>query len=558
MAILVVDAVQNQWFSVVDANGDICAAHDELVGLVRKKLPHLKSVSYRSKRGTESQVAEQESVIPLERIQYLKRCLTLFDTAQYAGLAALGVRMPIESLRKIYIPTAANVEQQQAAFKATERAIEEMVETLGLDEHQKDQLSRQMKAKYGLQKTAEVGAASMLYQNFSNVLVLGDPGSGKSCFVRSEILNYCDIPEHEGGEWYRDHIPVFLPLAEYVFSSVNPIGLLEQCVIHGKSQGLALEVEQLELLLSRGQVAFFFDGLDEVSSIVGRQQVLGSIGNLIEDYAATGNRFVLTARPAAVRDSVLPDALTRVSLLGLTDDEIELLVCRLFEVAREGGRKRQDADEIVIQNILRDCRETPGIRRLARNPLLLTLLVFVYENSGAFAARRHLIYSQAIKTLVSVRHREIRRAKLSESDLRVRLGILAMSMFRREQNALPTRCDVLSILKDVIFHDDKREVDFVQDVAETTGLVVVHPRSEDKMKDLVSFMHYSFLEYYTAVGFLDHKDGFGIVAEFALNQRWREVVTLMFGITSACQKIDIYLNPKNKWRFKIAKKFHVR
>ena len=29
-------------------------------------------------------------------------------------------------------------------------------------------------------------------------------------------------------------------------------------------------------------------------------------------------------------------------------------------------------------------------------------------------------------------------------------------------------------------------------------------------------------------------------------------------LTSACQKIDIYLNPKNKWRFKIAKNFHVR
>ena len=29
-------------------------------------------------------------------------------------------------------------------------------------------------------------------------------------------------------------------------------------------------------------------------------------------------------------------------------------------------------------------------------------------------------------------------------------------------------------------------------------------------------------------------------------------------IISACQKIDIYVNPKNKWRFKIAKNFQVR
>ena len=29
-------------------------------------------------------------------------------------------------------------------------------------------------------------------------------------------------------------------------------------------------------------------------------------------------------------------------------------------------------------------------------------------------------------------------------------------------------------------------------------------------------------------------------------------------VTSACQKIDIYLNSRNKWRFKIAKSFHDR
>ena len=29
-------------------------------------------------------------------------------------------------------------------------------------------------------------------------------------------------------------------------------------------------------------------------------------------------------------------------------------------------------------------------------------------------------------------------------------------------------------------------------------------------------------------------------------------------VVSACQKMDICLNPKNKWRFKIAKNFDVR
>ena len=37
-----------------------------------------------------------------------------------------------------------------------------------------------------------------------------------------------------------------------------------------------------------------------------------------------------------------------------------------------------------------------------------------------------------------------------------------------------------------------------------------------------------------------------------------DMIASHLGLISACQKIDIYLNPKNKWRFKIAKNFHVR
>ena len=542
LVMLVVDAVQNRWFSIVTGHGVICVEHDDLVSVVREKLPHLKTLRYRVKDVIVSVANAGSGSGALDRSHYLERCLTLFDTAQYAGLAAMGIRMQVESLRKIYVPTSANVEQQQEAVKATERAIDELVETLGLDEHQRDQLSRQMKAKYGLQNTSEVGAASKLYQNFSNVMVLGDPGSGKSCFVRSEILSYCAPDQNGNGDWYEQHVPVFLPLTEYVYSSDSPVGLVEQCSRHARGQGLALEVVHIEALLARGQVALFFDGLDEVSSIAGRQRVLSELEALVEKYAAAGNRFVLTSRPAAVRDAALPTALARVSLLGLTDEEISTLVHRLFEVRNDGSISGKKADEKVIGDILRDCAETPGIRRLARNPLLLTLLVFVYENSGAFAARRHLIYSQAIKTLVSVRHREIQRAKLSESDLRVRLGKVAKAMFRREESALPTRENVLRILSGVMEGDDGRGSDFVQDVAETTGLVIIHPRTKDKRGDLISFMHYSFLEYYTAVGFLDDDEGFSTVAEFALNQRWREVVTLMFGILG--EQADITENVK--------------
>ena len=248
ISFLVVDAVRNAWFSIVDPQGTLLHDSNSLVNAVRTKLPHLKALSLRTTEGIISTKTEERLPEPFDRTLYLERCLTVFDTAQYAGLASVGVRLPIESLRQIYVPTSANVEQHQSAIEATERAIDDLVETLGLDEHQREHLSRQMKTKYGLQQSSEVGAASRLYQNLSNIAVLGDPGSGKSCFVRSEIMSYCTLEDRETEDWYGMHIPVFLPLAEYVHSHDGPMPLLDQCVIHANSQGLDLRRTQLETL----------------------------------------------------------------------------------------------------------------------------------------------------------------------------------------------------------------------------------------------------------------------------------------------------------------------
>lgn len=528
IAFLLLAAPTGGRYAILNHLGELLDESTPLVRTARDTLPELASMAY----GLDGLAAAPlpRSPSPFDRSSYLRRSLSAYDTANYAGLAAIGIRLPVESLRKIYVPTAANVQSDQAAMDATHRAIDDLVEALGLDEIQKMQLARQMKSAYGVRATSEVDAASGLYQALSNIVLLGDPGSGKSCFVRAQVMAYCDPPSDDDADWYRQHVPVFLPLAEYSDVLADDKPLLEHCVSHAQRQDLGLNLSQLHILLSRGQVAFFLDGLDEVGSIVARQQVVSQVAALLKDYAPLGNRFVLTSRPAAVRDLDLPTGLTNLSLQGLTDVEIRLLATRLFESRYAPGTPLSEQDQRVIDTILRDCEAKPGIRRLARNPLLLTLLVFIYENSGSFAARRHLIYSQAVKTLVSVRHRDIVRARLSEADLRTRLGRLAAAIFQRQVNPLPTRGEVAELLQRELPMDQDALKQFVQDVAEITGLLIVHPRGVQKDKDLVSFMHHSFLEYYTALGLLEDDSNIDEAFAYALTPRWSEIVTLMFGI----------------------------
>jgi HEAT repeat protein len=74
--------------------------------------------------------------------------------------------------------------------------------------------------------------------------------------------------------------------------------------------------------------------------------------------------------------------------------------------------------------------------------------------------------------------------------------------------------------------------DFLQEVAEATGLLSIHTGSSGSSpEDLITFMHFSFLEYYTAAGFI--ACGYDqVLSRLSKNPRWKDVTTLLFGVLS--------------------------
>jgi predicted NACHT family NTPase len=301
--------------------------------------------------------------------------------------------------------------------------------------------------------------------------------------------------------------------------------MLDICEIVSSQRGIELPHSVVESTFAEGRVAIFFDGLDEVGYIDKRIALLTEIDNLVKTYAPRGNRFVLASRPAAVQPVDIPEAMTYLHLKGLTEEEIRTLAGRVLTV-RLGEHEdkvltTEEAD--LVERLLDDTRNKPGIARIARNPLLVTLLVLTYASTGALSARRHVIYTQAIKTLISVRGRQTREQQLSEADLRIRLGSLALGIFQREIAEIPKRSEVLEILSPLMplgtgsslsrSNTDAANA-FIQEVAEATGLLTIHLRNDQNSEDLITFMHYSFLEYYAAAGLLsrDYKD---LVTRFA-------------------------------------------
>jgi len=538
-ALVLQDRTTDAWFYVLGNDGTPLAESDSLILRLREEVPSLRTQRYEptGDTGLGNQGVKPE-VQAFDRQDYLLKNYSYFDDVKYAPLAALGFRFRKASLAEIYVTASADVGGPSKTSQNLTRAVSEFVESLNLPQAQRDQLESQLRSRYGMDRTAEVGAARRLYQRYNNVVVVGDPGSGKTCFVKHEILAYCSPPP-EQGSWYSQHLPIYVSLAEAARLLNDRTDLLDICEIVSSRRGIALARKVIENALSEGRAAFFFDGLDEVGYIDKRIALVSEIDGLVKKFAPRGNRFVLASRPAATQPVDIPDALTYLQLKGLTEDEIRTLAGRVLTIrlGNDDDKGLSSEETELVDRLLEDTRNRPGIARLARNPLLLTLLVLIYANTGALSSRRHLIYTQAIKTLVGVRGRQTREQQISEADLRTRLGALALGIFSREIAEIPRRSEVLKVLSPLMANGSPPSVAtpivnaFIQEVAEATGLLAIHPAEDLLSEDLITFMHYSFLEYYAAAGLLG-RDYSTLLPRLSANPRWKDVTTLLFGILS--------------------------
>lgn len=548
--LLLTDQLRNEWFQVVDESGAPLTEADSQIYELRNKYPSLATLSYlESSPADASSDGNQPTRDDFNRMAYLEAAYSIFDDVRYAPLAAIGFRFRNTSLSGIYIQTGADTAGDSKSDQSLQRAVTEYVESMQLDRSLADQLEAQLRSRYGLGRSTEAGVARKLYQRYGNVVVLGDPGSGKTCFVKFEMLAYCRPPEDELS-WYGRHLPIYIPLAEAAELLRDTTDLVAVCSRVAARHQLHLPEHAIIQSLSDGQAAFFFDGLDEVGRIKERVELLSKIEDLVSRYAKHGNRFVLTSRPAAIQPVDIPDAFTYLHLKGLTDDEIRLLSERVLTsrlgVSEDEALANEEVD--LVNRLLSQVQETPGLRRISRNPLLLTLIVLIFANTGTLSARRHVVYTQAVKTLISFRHRETMDQVLPEADLRTRLGRLAYAMYSRQISDLPTQDEVIEAFdlndgsKDVDTASVRHNEEFLRRVAEATGLLVVHTRetASHNTDAVVSFMHYSFLEYYAAVGFLD-RDFEKEIPSVIEEPHWRDVVTLMVGLLSEHRDITYLL-----------------
>lgn len=482
--------------------------------------------------------------LPAANLQQATRAYLnyLIDRHYYLNLKGMGVsdRIPLRlRLLDLYVPLKARLELPEG-------------ETWKRDLRLAGRSVTEAEYQQPLHLSNPVPVLEILRQN-SGLIVLGDPGAGKTTFLKYLALSLASGNGHETG--LGDRLPILLPLAAYANAlQKSDVRLDDFIAKYFADIGADLPIDtMLAEALQAGRALILLDGLDEVKDPNLRNTVVERVVDFYAFHRRQGNKFVITSRIIGYR-AVRPAAegLVECTLVDFDDDEISLFVDRwmtALEKQAQGDTQVARADAENDRRELMDAiYENPGIRRLAATPLLLTILALVKRQGVTLPERRVQLYDQYVSTLLSTwnRARSLSgRAPGRDLDEVQTVRILApLALWMHQVNpgvGLVKREDLRRKLEELFAergdaNPQAAAIQFLQDVREHSALLLERGPGE------YGFIHLTFEEYLSAVAIaLQAQGNARLIAHFLASHigepAWQEISLLTIAYIGIRQQL---------------------
>lgn len=249
------------------------------------------------------------------------------------------------------------------------------------------------------------------------LVLLGEPGSGKStvlnflglCLARAQ-LGEPGWLERLGDAWpHGALLPIRVVLREFAAwldpQDIPPqrgrIRLIwrwleEQCDVS------AVVIQILQTAVADGQAILLLDGLDEVPDGPGRGTVLrirGIIAALGEEIGAS--RLLLTCRVLDYQEPHRQLPGWRVeTIVALSHDIRTAFITRWYDVLADLDRPLNGDPADLRERLQSAVSERSELRRLAGNPLLLTMMTLLHAYEGRLPDERVKLYEKCIEFLL--------------------------------------------------------------------------------------------------------------------------------------------------------------
>ena len=350
------------------------------------------------------------------------------------------------------------------------------------------------------------------------LMVLGQPGAGKSTFLRRIGL---EALKREESDYGHNCIPVFLELKRFNTGKVD----IEQAIAREfETCNFPDPARSATRLLEDGKLLVLLDGLDEVPTQQ-MDQAITQIQDFCDRYRQ--NRFIASCRTAAYRSRFRQ--FRDVIMADFDDEQIQQFMTNWF-------RSKDDREFDTAQKCwdLLQQPEYAATRELAQTPLLLTFLCLVFDDAQTFPKQRAILYKDALDVLLKrwAAEKRIQRDPIYQ-DLTLPLeemmlaeiaytGFAADRLFFNKREVVEQICAVLVSNLNAPQHLDG---DAVLDAIQIQQGILV-----ERACNVLSFSHLTLQEYLTAQHVADNNLIDQLVTNYLCDDRWQEVFILVAGL----------------------------
>jgi formylglycine-generating enzyme required for sulfatase activity len=370
------------------------------------------------------------------------------------------------------------------------------------------------------------------------LVVLGPPGSGKTTLLDYLTLVFAGHVPSALRQQLGNPLPLFARLRRLGEENAGTVlDLLRSTTPVSVPEGY------VQRQLRRGGAVVLLDGLDEVLDQDLHHQAAEGIRALVREYPE--NWYVVTCRVAGWRGQ-LPDFRT-YEIRELSDDDVRQFVgawyrevlrtqkANLLGAVPDPKELRQAEDDAFAvareraEALAKSLADNEGLRRMARTPLILSLITLVHYHRVADLPKG--------------------RAKLYDKCLEILLELWDLSDKQLKPVGTVSPKGKLLVLKELAFHylsEDLLEADLkvldevvtpllpelgteatakalIEEIWERSGILV------ELALGRYGFAHRA-LQDYLAAAYVVENEKDDVLLEHAAEERWREVILIGVGL----------------------------